>query len=166
MCLPEEANPFLGLRAIRLCLARKDMFKTQLRAILRASCFGNVKIMFPMVVTLEELVEAKRLLAEAQAELEQMNIPYQRDIPVGIMIETPAAVWISDQLAEHVSFFSIGTNDLIQYMTAADRLNEHVHYLYDSYNISVLRAMKLVCDQAASAGMMSAFVERQLRFLN
>lgn len=153
MCLPEEANPFLGLRAIRLCLARKDMFKTQLRAILRASCFGNVKIMFPMVVTLEELVEAKRLLAEAQAELEQMNIPYQRDIPVGIMIETPAAVWISDQLAEHVSFFSIGTNDLIQYMTAADRLNEHVHYLYDSYNISVLRAMKLVCDQAASAGI-------------
>lgn len=153
MQLPVEANPFLGLRAIRLCLERKEMFKTQLRAILRAAVYGNVKILFPMIVTLEELREAKALLLEAQTELEQQGLPHRSDIPVGVMIETPAAVLIADQLARHVSFFSIGSNDLIQYITTADRLNERVHYLYDVCNISVLRSLKMVCDCAASAGI-------------
>lgn len=148
MDLPKESNPFLGYRAIRLCLDRTEMFKTQLRAILRASAFGSVKIMFPMVVSLEELLRAKELVRECMAELEEKGIPFNPDIPVGIMVETPAAVLISDALAKHSDFFSIGSNDLIQYTTATDRMNERVQYLYDSCNVSVLRAIKTVCDNA------------------
>lgn len=153
MSLPREPNPFLGWRAIRLCLGRPDVFKVQLRAILRAAFFGDVKIMFPMVVNLEELLRAKALLEEAKAELAARGVPYRADIPVGIMVETPAAVFLADQLARHVSFFSIGSNDLIQYTTATDRQNERVQYLYDSCNISFLRAVKLTCDSARAGGV-------------
>ena len=153
MSLPREANPFLGYRAIRLCLDREEVFKTQLRAILRASAFGQVKIMFPMIVNLEELLRARELLTQAMAELDQRGEAYNRDIPVGIMIETPAAVLLSDVLAQHVDFFSIGSNDLIQYTTASDRMNEKVQHLYDSCNLSVLRAVRLVCDNARARGV-------------
>lgn len=153
MHLPEESNPFLGYRAIRLCLNRTEMFRTQLRAILRASAFGDVKIMFPMIVNLEELLQAKALLREAMTELEARGEALRKDIPVGIMIETPAAVFLSDVLAQYVDFFSIGTNDLIQYTTASDRMNEGVQYLYDSCNISALRSIKLVCDNAHAKGI-------------
>lgn len=148
MELPREDNPFLGYRAIRLCLDRREMFKTQLRALLRASVYGNMKIMFPMIVTLEELRAAKALLREAAAELQAGGKEYKTDIPVGIMIETPAAVLLSDKLAKEADFFSIGTNDLIQYTTATDRMNEKVQYLYTSRNLSVLRAVRLVIQNA------------------
>lgn len=144
MELPKEDNPFLGYRAIRLCLDRKSVFKTQLRALLRASVYGNMKIMFPMIVMPEELREAKELLKEARKELLEEGKECGADIPVGIMIETPAAVLLSDRLAKEADFFSIGTNDLIQYTTATDRMNEKVQYLYTSRNLSVLRAIQLV----------------------
>lgn len=153
MDLPKEANPFLGYRAIRLCLDRVEVFKTQLRAILRASAFGEVKIMFPMIVNLEELLQAKQHLSEAMAELDERGVAYNKDVKVGIMIETPGAVLLSDILAQHVDFFSIGSNDLIQYTTATDRQNERVQYLYDSCNISVLRSIKMVCDNAHAHGV-------------
>ena len=153
MDLPKEANPFLGYRAIRLCLDRVEVFKTQLRAILRASAFGEIKIMFPMIVNLEELLQAKEILAQCMAELDAKGVAYNKDVQVGIMIETPGAVLLSDILAQHVNFFSIGSNDLIQYTTATDRQNEGVQYLYDSCNISVLRSIKLVCDNAHAHGV-------------
>ncbi|MEG2420520.1 MAG: phosphoenolpyruvate--protein phosphotransferase [Oscillospiraceae bacterium] len=153
MDLPREDNPFLGYRAIRLCLDRPELFKTQLRAILRAGTEGDVKLMFPMLVNLEELLRAKELLAEAMAELEARGVPYRRDLPVGMMVETPAAVLLSDQFAKHVSFFSIGSNDLIQYTTAADRTNQRMGALYDSCNLSVLRSVRLVCQNAHAAGI-------------
>lgn len=152
MDMPKEFNPFLGYRAIRLCLDRPEVFKTQLRAILRAAAHGNVKIMFPMIVNLEELLQAKAILEEAKAELADRGEQFKEDVPVGIMIETPAAVLLSDHLAKHVAFFSVGSNDLIQYTTATDRQNERVQYLYDSCNISVIRAIKLACDNAHAAG--------------
>ena len=152
MDLPKESNPFLGYRAIRLCLERVDVFKTQLRAILRAGAYGDVKIMFPMIVNLEELLRAKEILEEAKEELKAEGVDFRADIPVGIMIETPAAVLLSDKLAEEVSFFSIGSNDLIQYTTASDRMNERVQSLYDSFNISVLRSIRMVCENAARHG--------------
>jgi phosphotransferase system enzyme I (PtsI) len=148
MNLPKENNPFLGYRAIRICLDRVDVFKAQLRAILRASVYDNVKIMFPMIVNLEELLRAKTILEEIKSELESSGVKYNKNIPVGIMVETPAAVMLSDKLAEEVSFFSIGSNDLIQYTTATDRMNETIQWLYDSYNISILRSIKMVCDNA------------------
>ncbi|WP_419823244.1 phosphoenolpyruvate--protein phosphotransferase [Anoxybacterium hadale] len=153
MDLPKESNPFLGYRAIRLCLERVDVFKTQLRAILRAGVFGDVKIMFPMIVNLEELLKAKEILEEAKKELKAEGTDFRADIPVGIMVETPAAVLLSDKLAEEVSFFSIGSNDLIQYTTASDRMNERVQSLYDSFNISVLRSIRMVCENAARHGV-------------
>ena len=153
MDLPQEANPFLGYRAIRLCLDRVEVFKTQLRAILRAAVWGEVKVMFPMIVTLEELLRAKELLGQAMEELEASGVPYRRDLKVGIMVETPGAVLISDLLARHVDFFSIGSNDLIQYTTATDRMNERVQTLYDSCNLSVLRSVRLVCDNAHACGI-------------
>lgn len=153
MDLPKESNPFLGFRAIRICLARPEIFKTQLRAILRASAYGNVKIMFPMIVNLEELLEAKKLLETAKRELDGRRIAYRKEIPVGIMVETPAAVLLSDILAKNVSFFSIGSNDLIQYTTAADRMNGTVHPLYDSCNLSVLRSIRMVCQNAKANGV-------------
>lgn len=148
MNLPKEANPFLGYRAIRICLDRTEIFKIQLKAILRAGVYGNVKIMFPMIANLEEVIRAKELLEEAKADLTKHNIKYKRDIPVGIMVETPAAALLSDKLAENVSFFSIGSNDLIQYITAADRTNERVQPVYNNHNISFLRAVKLISENA------------------
>ncbi len=152
MDMPQEFNPFLGYRAIRLCLDRPEVFKTQLRAILRAAVHGNIKIMFPMIVNLEELLQAKAILEESKAELRAAGVPFKEEVPVGIMIETPAAVLLSDHLAKHVAFFSVGSNDLIQYTTATDRQNERVQYLYDSCNISVIRAIKMACDNAHAAG--------------
>lgn len=153
MDIPEESNPFLGYRAIRICLDRKEMFQTQLRAILRASAFGYIKIMFPMIVTCEEFLQAKAAVEEAKASLKAQSIAFDEGIKVGIMVETPASVFISDQLAKHVDFFSIGTNDLIQYITATDRMNEKVQYLYDPCNLSVLRAIRQVIQNAHAAGI-------------
>ncbi len=153
MKLPEEANPFLGFRAIRISLAKQDIFQTQLRAILRAGIFGNVKIMFPMITNLEELRQAKEAVDQAKASLDKEGIPYKRDIEVGIMIETPSAVLVCDQLAKESSFFSIGTNDLIQYTMAVDRMNERVQKLYNACNPSVLRSVQAICQGAAAAGI-------------
>lgn len=153
MDLPKEPNPFLGYRAIRLCLDRKEVFLTQLRAILRASVFGNVKIMFPMIVNLEELEQAKGLLEKAKGQLDSKGLPYNHEIKVGIMVETPAAVLLSDQLACCADFFSIGSNDLTQYTTATDRQNELVQGLYTPFNISVLRAIKTACENAHKQGI-------------
>lgn len=152
MDIPQEANPFLGYRAIRLCLDRTDVFKTQLRAILRAGACGNVKVMFPMIVNMEELLQAKALLEECKAELRERGAAFREDMPVGIMIETPAAVLLSDQLAKEVQFFSVGSNDLIGYTTASDRQNEKVQYIYNECNISFIRAVKMACDNAHAAG--------------
>ena len=151
--LPAEANPFLGYRAIRLCLDRKELFLTQLKAILRASAYGNLKIMFPMIASLSELRAAKAVLAQARRELDAAGVAYAPDIPVGIMVETPAAVMISDQLARESAFFSIGTNDLTQYITATDRMNERVQYLYDPCSPSVLRAIRMVSLSAKRYGI-------------
>jgi len=153
MDMPVESNPFLGYRAIRLCLDRIEVFKTQLRAILRASAFGNIKIMFPMIVNLEELLRAKALVQECMVELKAEGLAFNTEIALGIMVETPAAVLLSDVLAKHCDFFSIGSNDLIQYTTATDRMNERVQYLYDDCNISVLRAIRMVCENAHAGGI-------------
>ena len=153
MNLPFENNPFLGYRAIRLCLDRKGIFHTQLKAILRASAAGNVKIMFPMIVNLEELRQAKHCVEEAKRSLRDDGVKFDENLPVGIMIETPAAVLLSDKLAEEADFFSVGSNDLIQYVTAADRMNEHVQGVYNSYNVSVLRAVRIVAENAARASI-------------
>lgn len=153
MKFPQEGNPFLGYRAIRLCLDRKEVFLTQLRAILRASAHGDAKIMFPMIVTLEELREAKAMLETAKRTLRGDGLAFQENIPTGIMIETPASVLISHKLAKEADFFSIGTNDLIQYITATDRMNEKVQYLYDPCNLSVLHAINTVIQNAHNAGI-------------
>lgn len=153
MDLPQEANPFLGFRAIRLCLDRQELFLTQLRAILRASAYGALKIMFPMIVTLEELETAKVLVKTAMKQLDERGLAYDHHIPVGIMVETPAAALLSDVLAQECDFFSIGTNDLIQYTTATDRQNERVQYLYDPFNLSVLRAIQMTIRNGHAAGI-------------
>ncbi|TJX62957.1 phosphoenolpyruvate--protein phosphotransferase [Soehngenia saccharolytica] len=145
---PEEMNPFLGLRAIRFCLQNKEIFKTQLRAILRASAFGKVKIMLPMISNLDEILESKKLIQEAKNELKQENIAFDENIEVGIMIEIPAAAISSDILAKEVDFFSIGTNDLIQYSCAVDRMNKNVSYLYEPYHPSILRLIKMTIESA------------------
>jgi phosphoenolpyruvate-protein phosphotransferase (PTS system enzyme I) len=146
--IPEEMNPFLGYRAIRICLDKQDIFKTQLRALLRASIYGNLKIMFPMISCLEELRDAKSVVREVKNALDKENILYSKEIQVGIMIEIPSAAIMSDILAKEVDFFSIGTNDLIQYTVAVDRMNEKISGLYNPYNISVLRLIKLVIENA------------------
>ncbi|MER2040740.1 phosphoenolpyruvate--protein phosphotransferase [Desemzia incerta] len=150
--LPHEMNPFLGYRAIRISLNESDMFRTQLRALLRASVHGNLRIMFPMIATLGEFREAKAILLEEKENLIKDGVEVSDSIQVGIMIEIPAAAVIADKFAKEVDFFSIGTNDLIQYTMAADRMNERVSYLYQPYNPSILRLIKNVIDSAHKEG--------------
>ncbi|CAM3251507.1 phosphoenolpyruvate--protein phosphotransferase [Lactiplantibacillus plajomi] len=150
--LPDEMNPFLGYRAIRISLDRDDIFRTQLRALLRASHYGQLRIMFPMIATLDEFRQAKHIFEEEKAKLVAAGTPVADDIKLGIMIEIPAAAILADQFAKEVDFFSIGTNDLIQYSFAADRGNEHVSYLYQPYNPSLLRLIKHVIDAAHANG--------------
>lgn len=142
----KEENPFLGFRAIRISLELKDMFKQQLRALLRASAFGNVSIMYPMIISIEELIQANAVLQECKAELDREKITYNKDIKVGMMIETPASVMEAENFAKYVDFFSIGTNDLTQYMLAVDRGNDKIANMYDSFNPAVLHAIQKVID--------------------
>lgn len=151
--LPKEDNPFLGYRAIRVCLDQTDMYRVQLRALLRASAYGDIRIMVPMVACLEELRQVKDILAEIKSELDEAGIAYNKEIKVGVMIETPAAALIADLLAKEADFFSIGTNDLTQYTMAADRGNAQVAYLYSAYQPAVLRSIARIIAAGNAAGI-------------
>ncbi|KUF35662.1 phosphoenolpyruvate--protein phosphotransferase [Lysinibacillus sp. F5] len=146
--LQEEMNPFLGHRAIRLCLEQQELFRTQLRALLRASVYGNLKIMFPMIATIQEFREAKAILLEEKEKLVAASIAVSSDMEIGMMVEIPATAVMADIFAKEVDFFSIGTNDLIQYTMAADRMNEKVSYLYQPYNPAILRLIQMVIEAA------------------
>ena len=150
--IDEEMNPFLGYRAIRLCLDQKPIFRTQLRALLRASAFGKLRIMFPMIATVQEFRDAKAVYEEERAKLIAEGIAVGDDVQVGMMVEIPAAAVLADQFAKIADFFSIGTNDLIQYSMAADRMSEKVSYLYQPYNPSILRLIKMTIDGAHKEG--------------
>jgi len=151
--LPKEMNPFLGYRAIRISLENKDMFKTQLKAILRASHYGQIKIMYPMISSVNEIRKANEILEECKNELDEIGQLFDRNIKVGIMVETPSTAIIAYKFAKEVDFFSIGTNDLTQYFLAVDRGNEMVSALYNSFNPAVLEAIQKVIDAAHNAGI-------------
>lgn len=150
--IEKEENPEMGYRAIRICLDRVDMFKTQLRAIYRASAFGNTAIMFPLIISLEEVQQIKKIIKEVKEELKGLNLPFG-EVELGIMIETPAAVMISEELAEEVEFFNIGTNDLLQYTLAIDRQNRHLNGIYNPHHKAVLKMIKMVIQSAHKAGI-------------
>ena len=150
--LKKEDNPALGYRAIRICLTRKEIFKTQLRALYRASVFGNLGIMFPMIISTDEVKEIKELIEEVKNELDESGIEYSDSVEIGIMIETPAAVMISDELAQMVDFFSVGTNDLTQYTLAIDRQNPELDKFYNPHHEAVLRMIKMAADNAHKYG--------------
>lgn len=155
MGLEKDENPFLGYRAVRFCLDRKeDVYKPQLRALLRASAFGNIKIMVPLVTCIDELRQVKAIIEELKAELDSCHVPYNKDIQVGIMVETAAASLIADIFAKEADFFSIGTNDLTQYTMSVDRGNDKVSYLYSPLNPAVLRSIKRVISCGREAGIM------------
>ena len=151
--LPKEENPAMGMRALRICLTRPEIFKTQLRALYRASAYGKLGIMFPMVTSVWEVREAKRLCEEVKRELKEKGIPYAEDVQIGIMIETPAAAILSDRLAKEVDFFSCGTNDLTQYTLACDRQNNDLGRFYDPHHPAVLRLLKMVTENAHKNGI-------------
>ena len=149
--LDKEDNPTMGYRAIRICLDRRDVFKTQLRALYRASYYGTISIMFPMIISVNEVKEIKKVIAEVKAELDEEKIPY-KDVEIGIMIETPAAVMMSEELAQEVDFFSVGTNDLTQYTLAIDRQNPKLDNIYDSHHPAILKMLKMIVDNGHKGG--------------
>ena len=151
--MDREENPAMGCRAIRVCLDRPEIFRTQLRALFRASVYGNLSIMYPMIISLEEVKKIREIVESVKQELTEEGIPFKKDMEQGIMIETPAAAMISDLLAKEVDFFSIGTNDLTQYTLAIDRQNEKLDNLYDPHHEAVIRMIRLVIENAHKEGI-------------
>ena len=150
--LDKEENPALGYRAIRICLTRPEIFKTQLRALYRASAYGQIAIMFPMIISVKEVKQIKVIIEEVKAELREAKIPFREDVELGIMIETPAAVMMSRELAKEVDFFSVGTNDLTQYTLAIDRQNQKLDAFYDPHHPAVLAMIRMAAENAHAEG--------------